>query len=101
MQDWCIHDIIFVYALYLQMSFFCCFESSFPLQLGLGLGLLHDRLHLGRLHNVTLDLELSTHEQTLGVSLSGDEFREVIVGEGESNYWGKDMLVKVSITSRA
>jgi len=33
-----------------------------PLQLGLGLRLLEDGLHLGRLHDVALNLELARHE---------------------------------------
>lgn len=55
------------------------------LQLGLALSLLEDRLHLGGLHDVALDLELTAHEQTLGVSLARDEGSEVCVGEGEGH----------------
>lgn len=63
-------------------------KGIYSLQLGLALGLLEDGLHLGRLHDVTLDLELATHEQTLSVGLAGDELLEVLVGEGESDYSG-------------
>lgn len=55
------------------------------LQLGLALSLLEDRLHLGSLHNVALDLELTAHEQALGVSLAGHEGGEVCVGESEGD----------------
>jgi hypothetical protein len=54
-------------------------------QLGLALGLLHDGLHLGRLHDVALELELSGHEELLGVGLAGDELGKVGVGEGEGD----------------
>lgn len=54
-------------------------------QLGLGLRLLQDRLHLGRLHDVAADLELAGHEQALGVGLAGDQGAEVLVGEQEGN----------------
>lgn len=61
-------------------------EGYLSLQLGLALGLLEDGLHLGGLHDVALDLELATHEQTLSVGLAGDEGLEVLVGEGEGDY---------------
>lgn len=53
------------------------------LQLGLGLGLLEDRLHLGGLHDIALDLELARHEELLGVGLAGDERGKVGVGQGQ------------------
>lgn len=56
-----------------------------PLELGLGLGLLQDGLHLGGLHDVALDLELAGHEQALGVGLADDEVGEVGVGEREGD----------------
>lgn len=59
-----------------------------PLQLGLALGLLHDGLHLGRFHDVALDLELAAHEKLLGIGLAGDEIGEVGVGELEGNWAG-------------
>jgi len=55
------------------------------LQLGTTLSLLQDRLHLGRLHDVALNLQLATHEETLGVGLSGDELGEVLVRQVESD----------------
>lgn len=55
------------------------------LELGLGLGLLEDRLELGGLHDVTLDLELARHEELLGVGLALGEVGEVIVGEDEGD----------------
>ena len=62
-------------------------KRVYILQLGLGtLGLLQDRLHLGRLHDVALDLQLAAHEQALGVGLSGHELCEVGVGEVEGDY---------------
>lgn len=64
-------------------------KGIYSLQLGLALGLLEDGLHLGRLHDVTLDLELAAHEQTLGVGLASHELLEVLVGEGESDYPSK------------
>lgn len=63
----------------------CQKRVSKYLQLGLALSLLEDRLHLGRLHDVALDLELAAHEQTLGVGLAGHEGGEVCVGEGEGD----------------
>jgi hypothetical protein len=54
-------------------------------QLGLGLGLLQDGLHLGSLHDVALDLELAGHEQALGVGLAADEAGEVGIGQGEGD----------------
>lgn len=56
------------------------------LQLGLGLGLLQDGLHLGSLHDVALDLELAGHEETLGLSLAGDELAKVLVGERQCDW---------------
>ena len=55
------------------------------LQLGLALSLLEDRLHLGRLHDVALDLELAAHEQTLSVGLASHKGGEVCVREGEGD----------------
>lgn len=55
-----------------------------PLQLGLGLRLLQDGVQLGRLHDVSLDLELPGHEQPLCVALAGDKIAKVGVGELES-----------------
>ena len=55
------------------------------LQLGLGLGLLEDGLHLGGLHNVALDLELTGHEETLGIGLARNEAHEIGIGEGQGN----------------
>lgn len=56
------------------------------LQLGLGLGLLEDGLHLGSLHDVALDLELAGHEEALGLSLAGDELAKVFVGERQGDW---------------
>lgn len=61
------------------------------------MGLLEDRLHLGRLHDVTLDLELAAHEKTLGIGLAGDEGSEVCVGEVESDYL-MDLLATLSFS---
>jgi hypothetical protein len=58
------------------------------LELGLGLGLLENGLHLRRLHDVALDLELTAHEEPLGVGLAGDELAEVVVGKDEGDYHG-------------
>lgn len=55
------------------------------LQVGLALCLLEDRFDLGSLHHVALDLELATHEETLGLCGSSDQLAEVIVGEDKSN----------------
>lgn len=65
------------------------YMSSRPLpdlQLGLRLGLLQDRLHLGRLHDVPPDLQLASHEESLGVGLARDEVGEVFIGEEEGDY---------------
>lgn len=61
-------------------------EGVSNLQLGLALGLLKDRFHLGGLHDVALDLELAAHEQALGIGLAVDELVEVFVGEVEGDY---------------
>lgn len=63
------------------------------LQLGLALGLLEDRFHLGGLHDVALDLELAAHEQTLGIGLAVDELVEIFIGEVESDYHDGSSLV--------
>lgn len=55
------------------------------LQLSLGLGLLQDRLKLGGLHDIALDLELARHEEALGVGLALRESLEIIVGQGEGD----------------
>lgn len=55
------------------------------LQLSLGLGLLEDRLELGGLHDVTLDLELARHEEALSVGLAAGEGDEVIVRQAEGD----------------
>lgn len=55
------------------------------LKLGLVLGLLEDRVKLGGLHHVALDLQLSGHEHALSVGLAGDEVTEVGIGQGERN----------------
>lgn len=55
------------------------------LQLGLGLSLLQDRLHLVGLHDIALDLELAGHEEALSVGLAGGELTKVLVGEGEGD----------------
>lgn len=55
------------------------------LQVGLALCLLEDRFDLGSLHHVALDLELTTHEETLSIGVSGDELAEVIVREDEGD----------------
>ena len=58
------------------------------LELGLGLGLLENGLHPRRLHDVALDLELTAHEEPLGVGLAGDELAKVVVGKDEGDYHG-------------
>lgn len=55
------------------------------LQLGLGLSLLEDGLHLVGLHDIALDLELAGHEEALSVGLAGGELTKVLVGEGEGD----------------
>jgi hypothetical protein len=54
-------------------------------ELGLGLRLLQDGLHLGRLHDFALDLQLPTHEEPLGVRLAGHQLAEVGVGQREGD----------------
>jgi hypothetical protein len=66
-------------------------------QLGLGLGLLQDGLHLGGLHDVALDLELAGHEQALGVGLAADETGEVGIGQGEGDYMGFEICRLASL----
>jgi hypothetical protein len=61
-------------------------NDNTSLQLGLGLGLLQDRVQLGGLHDVALDLELSAHEKALRVGLAGDQAREVVFAENKSDY---------------
>lgn len=51
------------------------------LELRLVLHLLKDRFHLGSLHNITLDLQLSTHKQLLRIRLSLDEFSKIGIAE--------------------
>lgn len=59
----------------------------------MGLSLLQDGVQLGRLHNIALDLELSAHEESLGVGIAGNELAEVVVGEGEGDYLTFHVLV--------
>jgi hypothetical protein len=61
-------------------------KGIYSSQLGLALGLLKNGLHLGCLHNVALDLELTAHEQALGVGLAGDKLSEIGIGERQGNY---------------
>ena len=68
---------------------------SKSLQLGLALGLLEDGFHLRSLHDVTLDLELATHEQTLSVGLASNEGSEIGIGEGESDCAEEKELVRL------
>lgn len=66
------------------------YTTGFPpswvnLQLGIVLGLLEDGLHLGRLHNIALDLELAGHEKALSVGLAGHEVSKIGVGKTKSD----------------
>lgn len=55
------------------------------LKLCLGLHLLKDRLHLCSLHNIPLDLQLSTHKQLLRIRLSLDQFSKIGITQRQSN----------------
>lgn len=55
------------------------------LQLRSRLCLLKNRLHLGGLHNIALDLQLSAHEQFLCIRLAADQRAKVLVAEGEGD----------------
>jgi hypothetical protein len=50
-----------------------------PLQLGLALHLLKNRLHLGRLHNIPLNLEFPTHKQLLRIRLPLYQFPKICI----------------------
>lgn len=58
------------------------------LQLGLwvGAGRGEDWLELGGLHDISLDLQLAAHEESLCVGLAGNELAEVLVGEREGDW---------------
>lgn len=59
--------------------------SRLQLSLAGVLGLLHDGVELGGLHDVALDLELAGHEQALGVGLALDQVAKVLLGEGQGD----------------
>jgi hypothetical protein len=59
-----------------------CSDAANPpkyrnLKLCLILHLLEDRFHFGSLHNITLDLQLSTHKQLLRIRLSLDKLSKI------------------------
>lgn len=55
------------------------------LKLRLVLHLLEDRLHLSRLHNIPLNLQLPTHKQLLRIRLSLDQFPKVGITQRHSD----------------
>lgn len=55
------------------------------LKLCLILHLLKDSFHLGSLHNITLDLQLSAHKQLLRIRLSLDKLSKIGITERESD----------------
>lgn len=57
------------------------------LQLSLALGLLEDRLHLRRLHDIALDLQLARHEEALGIRFTANKGGEVGIGELEGDWF--------------
>lgn len=67
--------------------FFSSFSivRSHSLQLGLGLRLLENGLHLHRLHHVASDLQLAAHEESLGIRLAGNQGAKVFVREDEGD----------------
>jgi len=62
------------------------------LQFGLCLRLLQHSLHLGRLHHISLNLELTTHEKLLRIRLARHKFRKVVVGKHERS-WLQDVSI--------
>lgn len=50
-------------------------------KLCLCLDLFENRLHLGSLHDISLDLELSTHEQLLRIRFTLDQLAEIRITE--------------------
>lgn len=58
------------------------------LQLGLWVGTRgsEDRLELGGLHDITLDLQLAAHEESLCVGLAGHQLAKVLLRERKSDY---------------
>lgn len=63
-------------------------KVSIHLQLGLCLRLLQDRLHLGCLHHVALNLQLTAHEQSLRVRFAADQLSKVVIRKGQRNCAG-------------
>ena len=57
------------------------------LKLRLVLHLLEDRLHLSRLHNIALDLQLARYEELLRVLLSSHQLRKVVVRKQKRHLW--------------
>jgi hypothetical protein len=53
--------------------------------LQLCLGLSKDGLEAGGLHEISLDLELAAHEESLGLGGTLDELVKVLIGENEGN----------------
>lgn len=58
------------------------------LQLGLRVvaGRGENWLELGGLHDITLDLQLAAHEESLCVGLAGNELAKVLLRKGEGDY---------------
>ena len=71
------------------------------LQFGLGLRLLQNGFHLGRLHDVALDLELPRHEKPLRVGLARDQLAEILVRERKGDYCRQMRTVSLFSTSSA
>ena len=77
--------VVHEFNLYINGVFEHKSRVSRYLQLGLALGLLQNGLHLGGLHNVTLDLELAAHEQALSIGLAIHQGLEVRVRQSKSD----------------
>lgn len=59
--------------------------ENYKLELGLSTSSLEDGLERSGLHNVTLDLELTAHEQLLSIGLTVNEVLEVSVSDDEGD----------------
>lgn len=68
-------------SLHVHLPSYSKASASGNLELGLILHLLEDGLHLSRLHNIALDLQLPTHKQLLRIRFSLDQLSKIGIAQ--------------------
>lgn len=68
-------------------------SPSTHLQLRLRLSLLQNWLHLRCLHHITPDLQLTCHEQSLGICLAANQGAEILVRQQQRDYSEEEIEV--------